>query len=54
MSFLFSMWTVLVCAVFLGVAWWAWQGARKPEFDTAARIPLDDDEEVRSNDHAER
>lgn len=43
MSVLFSTWTVLVCAVFLGVVAWALSSKRTPEFDEAARIPLEDD-----------
>jgi cbb3-type cytochrome oxidase subunit 3 len=44
MSWLFSIWTVVVCVAFLAIALWAWRGARKHEFDEAARIPLEDDQ----------
>jgi cytochrome c oxidase cbb3-type subunit 4 len=27
---------------------WAWRPARKAEFDAAARMPLQDDQEIRS------
>lgn len=43
MDLLLSAWTVLVAAIFLGVVVWAMQRARTPEFDEAARIPLNDD-----------
>ncbi len=46
MGWLFSAWTVLVAAVFFGVVIWAWSRKRKPEFDEAARIPLEDDDDV--------
>jgi len=46
MGWLFSAWTVFVAAVFLGVVVWAWSRKRKPEFDEAARIPLEDDDDV--------
>lgn len=43
MSLLFSLWTVLVCVIFVGVTWWALGRGRRQEFDEAARIPLADD-----------
>jgi cbb3-type cytochrome oxidase subunit 3 len=43
MSWLFSLWTVLVCALFAAITGWALRRARQGEFDAAARIPLDDD-----------
>lgn len=46
MSLLFTSWTVLVCAIFVGVTVWAYRGARRAEFDEAARIPLEDDAPV--------
>lgn len=45
MSVLLSLWTVFVAVVFLGVVVWAMSRRRKAEFDAAAQIPLDDDEE---------
>jgi cytochrome c oxidase cbb3-type subunit 4 len=35
--------TVLAFASFLGIAWWAYSGARRRRFEDAARLPLDDD-----------
>ena len=40
--------TVLALLAFLGVVVWAWSRRRKADFDEAARLPLDDDEEFRS------
>ncbi len=34
--------------LFIGGWIWAWQPARKAEFDAAARMPLQDDPEIRS------
>lgn len=45
MDLLLSAWTVLVAAIFLGIVVWAMQRSRTPEFDEAARIPLNDDTE---------
>ncbi len=47
MSWLFSFWTVFVFVVFLGVVFWALRGERREEFEQAARIPLEDDDEPR-------
>ena len=35
--------TLLLLLLFVGGWAWAWRPARKPEFDAAARMPLDDD-----------
>lgn len=35
--------TVLAFAAFIGIALWAYSGARRKRFDEAARLPLDDD-----------
>jgi len=47
MSFLFSLWTVVVFAIFCGVVAWAWSPGRKEEFESAARMALDLDNEAR-------
>lgn len=39
--------TVLALLAFLGVVAWAWSRRRKEDFEAAARLPLDDDEEPR-------
>jgi cytochrome c oxidase cbb3-type subunit 4 len=41
-----AWWTVLLLAVFIGIVVWAYSSKRKKDFDEAARIPLDDDEEM--------
>ena len=44
-----SIVTVLSMALFLGIAAWAWQRARQPEFDEAARLPFADEDERRDH-----
>lgn len=39
-----AWWTVLLFVTFIGIVVWAFQSARKGDFDEAARLPLDDDE----------
>jgi cytochrome c oxidase cbb3-type subunit 4 len=41
-----SVWTIVVMVLFLGIVLWAYSSKRKPEFDEAARLPLDDDDSV--------
>ncbi len=43
-----GVWTVVVMIVFVGIVAWAYSGKRKHRFEEAARIPLEDDEPVRS------
>ncbi|TBR09846.1 MAG: cbb3-type cytochrome c oxidase subunit 3 [Lysobacter sp.] len=38
--------TAILLALFLAGWVWAWRPARKPEFDAAARLPLNDSEET--------
>lgn len=38
---------------FAGMTIWAWSGKRKPEFDRAARLPLEEDT-VRPGRHGEK
>lgn len=45
-----SLWTVIVMAFFVFIVIWAWSGRRKKSFEEAARIPLEDDDEVASPD----
>lgn len=37
--------TVCAFASFIGIVFWAWSGARKAEFDMAARMPLNEEED---------
>ncbi len=43
MSTFFTAWTVVAALIFVGITAWAMSGARKAEFDEAARMPLDDE-----------
>lgn len=45
--------TLLLIAVFLGAWAWAWQPARKPEFEAAARLPLEDAPHVAQDSNKE-
>ena len=40
---LHGLWTALLLAAFLAIVVWAWSSRRKPDFDEAARLPLEDD-----------
>ena len=42
---LFSAWTVVAAVIFAGITAWAYSGARRAEFEEAARLPLDDSDE---------
>ncbi len=44
MPIIHSIWTVAVFIIFIGIVWWAYSGARKKDFDEAARLALDDDD----------
>ncbi len=43
-----SAWTVFAFVFFVGVVFWAWSGKRKNNFDEAARMALDDDKDLTS------
>ncbi len=43
-----SIWTVIVFIVFIGIVLWAYSGRRKKDFDEAARLVLDDDKPLSS------
>ncbi len=44
LSFLHSVWTVMLFILFIGIVIWAWSAKRKPRFDEAARLPLEEDD----------
>lgn len=44
--FLQIAWTVFAFVFFVGIVFWAWSGKRKSSFDEAARMALDDDQEL--------
>jgi len=35
--------------IFVGIVIWAWSGKRKKDFDTAARMAMDDDKSVKED-----
>jgi cytochrome c oxidase cbb3-type subunit 4 len=41
-----GLWTGALLVIFVGIVIWAWSGKRKGDFDEAAHIPLDDDDEL--------
>jgi len=43
MTLFHSIWTVVLFVLFIGIWAWAWSSKRKPGFDAAARLPLEDD-----------
>lgn len=45
-SLMHSIWTVIVFVVFIGIVLWAYSGRRKKDFDEAARLVLDEDDQV--------
>ena len=40
-----GLWTGALLVIFIGIVVWAWSGKRKRDFDEAARLPLEDDDE---------
>lgn len=40
--------TVVMMVAFIALIVWAWSGKRRRAFDEAARLPLEDDDEVSS------
>jgi len=43
---LHAWWTVLLMVVFIGIVVWAYSSKRKTDFDEAARLAIDDDDEM--------
>ena len=43
---LHGIWTAAMLAVFAAIVAWAWSGRRKRDFDEAARLPLDGDDDA--------
>lgn len=43
LAFVHSIWTVLLVIVFVAIVAWAYSSKRKPMFEKAARMPLDDE-----------
>jgi len=51
-SIVHSIWTVAVFVIFIGIVLWAYSGSRKKDFDEAARLALDDDDNTPSSSTA--
>ena len=43
LTFIQSVWTIVIMVVFIGIVLWAWSGKRKKDFDDAANIPFNED-----------
>jgi len=41
-----SIWMVVLVTIFIGIVAWAWSDQRKGAFDEAARLPLENDDEL--------
>lgn len=41
-----SLWTIVVMVTFLGIVLWAYSDKRKASFDEAARLPLEDEQQL--------
>ncbi len=46
-----SIWTVIVFIIFIGIVLWAYSDRRKKDFDEAANLALDDDDNPGSVHH---
>ncbi len=50
MSMIFSIWTVVVMILFIGIVAWVWHGRNRDKYEDAAQIPFrEEDENVRNN-----
>ena len=49
LTFIQSIWTIVVMVVFVGIVIWAWSGKRKQRFEDAANIPFNEDGELQSD-----
>lgn len=39
-----GIWTIIVMIVFLGIVIWAWSSKRKRDFDDAANLPFNEED----------
>ena len=46
MNIIFSVWTVLVCVIFVGITWWAWSSKQEAEMTAAANMIFDEADET--------
>ena len=49
-----SIWTVLLLILFVGIVLWAFSSRRKQRFDEAARLPLDEEDDVPGRSSGEK
>jgi cytochrome c oxidase cbb3-type subunit 4 len=49
LTFIQSIWTIVVMVTFLGIVVWAFSSKRKAAFDEAARLPLDEEPKTDNN-----
>ncbi len=53
MSMIFSIWTVVVLILFIGIVAWAWSGHNKDRFEEDAQIPFREDDDPVQKDNGE-
>jgi cytochrome c oxidase cbb3-type subunit 4 len=46
-----GLWSLLILVIFIGIVAWAWSGKRKSDFEDAAHIPFDQDDETGQDGH---
>ena len=45
MNLILSIWTVVVFLLFIAICFWAWSGRKKQDFEEAAQIPFQEDDD---------
>ncbi|MGV6850817.1 MAG: cbb3-type cytochrome oxidase subunit 3 [bacterium] len=53
-TFISSIMTVILFAIFLGIWAWAWNGKQKSRFDEAAQLPFEDEHHSHKTNLEER
>lgn len=53
MSMIFSIWTVVVLILFIGIVAWAWSSHNRERFEEDAQIPFREDDEPELNNNGE-
>jgi len=46
MAIFHSIWTLVLLVIFIAIVIWAWSSHKRRDFEQAANIPLQDDDEV--------
>jgi cytochrome c oxidase cbb3-type subunit IV len=54
MGTFFSLITLLLLIIFIGIVVWAYSKKRKPDFEEAANLPLEDDKPAEHRSGGER